>query len=335
MDFSRFNFTLSKVLKFAGIALLALIVLVFIGAFLLSSFNSMGFSRGARDFSYAPMGMPGVMEGVDGLSTSQAPKMSLRNAVGGQPGGGDAENYEITEHYATIEARKKYDACNAIANLKSRTDVVFSSSNESKRSCSFSFKVERTHTDEILNILKGLNPKDISGTTQTIKREVNDYTNQIQILEAKRASIDDTLTKALTAYDEVTKLATDSRDAGSLAAVIDSKVGVIERLTQERININATLDQLVRGKSEELDRLTYSYFTVTVYENRYVDFEALKQSWKLSIQNLIESVNWSLQAATVGLVRTIVVALPFILYAFAALIVAKYGWRITKRIWQN
>jgi len=342
MDFSKFNFEPLNVLKFVTFALLGLIVVVFAGGLILSSFQT---SRGGMGF--APSGAVtesvSMMDGDYGMGMNSAqdmPKLGLRNIApmppspGGAPGN-DAESYEIAEHSASIEAHNKYDACKTIADLKAHEHVIFENANESKRNCSFSFKVEHSHVDEVLGVIKGLNPKDMSDSTYTIKQQVNDYTNQIQILEAKRASIDDTLTKALIAYDEVTKIATASRDAMSLATIIDSKVGVIERLTQERININMMLEQLSRSKAEQLDRLTYTYFNVSIYESRYVDFEALKQSWKASIQDFIQNVNWALQSATVYFVQTIVMLIPFILYAFLALLAVKYGWRIGKRIWQN
>jgi len=343
MDFSKFTTSPLAILKFTALSLLGLIVVVFAGGLILSSFDSrggMGFAPSGVmseesmmvDRDYVGKQEVGIDMGMPTLGIRNMPPISPSPV--GTPGN-DAENFEIAEHSASIETRHKYDACKILADLKSRDYVIFENAYESKRSCSFSFKVEHSHTEEILSVIKGLNPKDISDSTYTIKQQVNDYTNQIQILEAKRASIDDTLTKALIAYDEVTKIATASRDAMSLATIIDSKVGVIERLTQERININMALEQLSRSKAEQMDRLTYSYFNVSVYENRYVDLEVLKESWKASIQDFVRNVNWSLQNATVYLVQTIVTLIPFVLYALLALIAAKYGWRTAKRIWQN
>ena len=188
---------------------------------------------------------------------------------------------------------------------------------------------------EVLAFIKDFDPKDISETTYTIKRQIDDYTSEEEILKSKLASIDDTLRGALRAYDEVTALATRTNDAGSLAKIIDSKIGVIERLSQERINAATQLDRLARAKADQLDRLLYTYFHVNIYENKFVDGEAIADSWKAAIRDFVRTLNQTMQDVTVNLLGALFIFAQYVLYFFILLFAAKYGWRAAKDIWKK
>jgi hypothetical protein len=120
-----------------------------------------------------------------------------------------------------------------------------------------------------------------------------------------------------------------------LAKIIDSKIGIIERLTQERININAELERLDRSKSEQLDRLDYTYFNVNVIENKFVDIQNLKDSWSTAVKSFVNDINKVLQDISINLVTLLFLALQYILYIFIILIIAKYGWKLVKYIWKR
>jgi len=249
--------------------------------------------------------------------------------------GNDAESYEVTDYNARIETRNVEKICDKILELKALDYVIFENASESDRQCSYTFKVEHAHVEEVLAAVKELDPKDLTENTNTIKRQVDDFTSEMEILEKKRDSIDKTLENALRAYDEITSIATRTQNADALAKIIDSKIGIIERLTQERININATLDGLSRAKSEQLDRLKYTYFYVSAYENVYFDWENITDSWNAAFKNLVRSVNSVLQSVTTGLLAFLLWLLPFIVYIFIIVFVGKYGWRGVKAVWQR
>jgi len=157
----------------------------------------------------------------------------------------------------------------------------------------------------------------------------------VDILKKKIASIEKTLADAVSAYDQVTRLATQTQNVDSLAKIIDSKIGIIERLTQERININAQLERLSRAKAEQLDRLDYTYFNVSVVENKFIDGQNLKDSWKAAIKNFVRDVNNVFQDITVNLVTLLFLILQYVIYFFIVLMVVKYGWRSVKYIWKK
>ncbi|MSU56324.1 MAG: hypothetical protein EXS51_03390 [Candidatus Taylorbacteria bacterium] len=264
--------------------------------------------------------------------------LSVRNVMSILPPrtgatGNDAEAYEVTDYNAHIESGRAEQTCAKVKELKALTYVIFENASESDKQCSYTFKVEHAKVADILSAIKALDPKDITENTNTIKQLVDDFTSQTDILKKKRDAIDKTLDSALRSYDEITVLATRTQNAEALAKIIDSKIGIIERLTQERITISAQLDELARAKNDQLDRLKYTYFNVNVYENKFFDGESLKDSWKSAVQNLVRTLNAVLQSVTVGLAGFLIWLLPIILYALIMLVVAKYAWRTAKTIW--
>lgn len=276
------------------------------------------------------------------LMAPSMPSLSARNVAGTMPypmpggvPGEEAEAYEVTQYNASIETRRLEDTCATIAGLKSRADVIFEHANAGDRNCSYTFKVKHASVQEILAFIKKLDPKDLSENTSTIKRQIDDFTNEVDVLEKKRASIDETLKSAINAYNEVTVLATRSQNADALAKIIDSKIQIIERLTQERININEQLDRLSRAKADQLDRLDYTYFYVNVFENKFIDWENMRDSWKASVQQFFYQLNKVLQDLTLNLILLALFVVQWLIYAVIALFVAKYGWKFAKNVWNR
>lgn len=280
----------------------------------------------------------GEMAGNDILADQKSMAMadlSYRNIAPMPQGttGNTAEQFEVTDYNAVIETHNKTEACARLAALKSLSYVIFEYAQDSDETCNYTFKVEQAKVGEILSVVKDLDPKDLFENTRTIKSQIDDFTNQTEILEKKLVSVDETLKSALTAYDQITALAVKTQDASSLAKIIDSKVQLIERMTQERININQQLEYLTRAKAEQMDRLDYTYFTVNVYENKYIDGQTLKDSWKMAVKNFFYNTNRALQDATIGLIAVLLAAIPYLIYAVLVVLAAKYGWRWLKKVW--
>ena len=344
MEFLKnFNFQPLNIFKIAVLSLFGISALVFVFSLVSSSLRPLLNSRGGEmGYSVAPA--YDMAESFAGDASMQykggtSANLSVRNImpIPPMPGtvGNNAEDFEITDYNALIETRDIKNTCASITGLKSLKHVIFESSQESDKSCNYTFKVEHARAAEILAVIKDLNPKDLSENTQTIKRQIDDFTNQTEILEKKRASIDETLQTALKAYDQITALAIKTQDVASLAKIIDSKVQIIERLTQERININQQLDYLSRAKAEQLDRLEYTYFNINVYENKYIDGKSIKDSWHAAVKNFFYTVNLAIQNASINLIALLFVLIPYVIYGFILLVAAKYGWKLVKRIWNK
>ena len=213
--------------------------------------------------------------------------------------------------------------------------MIFENSNEYDSGCNYYFKVEKEKVAEILSFVEDLNPRDLSENTHTIKKRIEDFTSQQEILERKQVTINETLESAIFAYDEITEIARQSRNADALASIIDSKVKIIERLTNERLNVSTQLDQLLRAKAEQLDRLEYTYFRVDVVENKFIDGQEIKDSWKWAVKDFFREINTIFQGITFGLISLVFIVLQYVAYFFILLLVAKYGWIVTKSIWKK
>ncbi len=328
--------------KAAVVGLFGVVALVFVFSLINSSVRPfLATSKGEGVSSVAPSFYGGVSMGevaMDSQKGMPIADLSYRN-IAPMPSqttiGNTAEDFEVTDYSAVIETRDKAEVCSQIANLKSLKHVIFENAQESDRNCNYTFKVEHARAGEILAVIKDLDPRDLSENTRTIKNQIDDFTSQTEILEKKRASIDETLKNALTAYDQITALAVKTQDASSLAKIIDSKVQLIERMTQERININQQLDYLTRAKTEQMDRLEYTYFNVSVYENKYLDGKNIKDSWQAAVKNFVFTVNKAIQDASINLIGLLFVLIPYFIYALIVLVAAKYGWRLITYIWKK
>ncbi len=360
MDFlKKFDTSPKNVFKMAGILFGGIFLLALVLSIGKSMFGSFG--RDSVHFSVAPGApmMSGGMEGgnvtygyagqdayatkeMSSYSIADRATLSVRNVMSpimppvfGGTVGNMAESFEVTDYTATIETRDKEETCKAVLDLKTLSYVIFENSNESDTNCNYRFKVEKNRVGEILALIKNLDPRDLSENSYTIKQQIDDFTSQEEILENKKASIDETLQSALAAYNEITRLATDNQDTASLAKIIDSKIQIIERLTSETISINAQLEQLARAKADQLDRLDYTYFSVNVYENKFIDFGSIGDSWKQALKNFFYTINEALQDATINVIAFIFLIVPYLIYIFILLYIAKHGWKLAKKIWKK
>ena len=342
MEFlNKYNLTPKKIFMVAGIVLLAIVVIMVAFSLIGASVSTV---KQSALKSLAPSGAMNLGlsydEAMDSATGSAMPELSMRNIAPTPPNGGvvtgdTSEDYEVTQYNATVETRDLAGTCAAIANLKPKDYVIFENAYQYDHGCNYTFKVTTDHTAEILDVVKGLDPKELVENTQTIKRRIDDFTSEIDILTKKKESIESTLDDAINSYDEISKVATQARDAESLAKIIDSKIRIIESLTNQRISVNAQLDRLERSKADQLDRLDYTYFYLNIYENKFIDAENLADSWKAAIKNFVSDTNRILQELSLGLVTVILVIIQYALYLFLLLIVAKFGWKLVKKIWNK
>lgn len=331
----RINWTPINIAKALGLFLVFLLILSGVLAVIKPDAQSGygGMMIGAEPM-YDVDSYPDMGRGVPTMYEESA-KLSLTN-IGipvPRPGGipTDAEDYEVTEYSATIEANDKAETCLGISKLKELSYVIFETRSDSEYSCNFTFKVEHDHVDEVTAILKTYRPKDFTESAYTIKRELDDFTNATDVLVKKLASIDATLKGAEDAYDDVMEIATRTGNAEALASIISSRLSIIERLTGERLNVVSELERLARAKNEAEDRLLYTYFSVYVYENTYVDFEAIADSWKLAIQTFIVDTNRIIQDMSVNLITFVLIIVQYALYLGILLVLGKYAYRVGKK----
>lgn len=251
------------------------------------------------------------------------------------PVGNDAEDYEVTTYSASIETQNLKDSCGKISALKSRKDIIFQNSDENERACSYTFKVDKGKAGEILELLKSMDPKTLNENVYTIKKILEEYESQESILKKKAEAIETTLADAIKAYDEVAAQARNTRDTESLTKVMNNKIELIQRLSNERIQNNAQLEQLARAKAEQADQLVYSNFYVSITEDTFFNGRDIRESWQEAVKNLVLMVNAIAQGLTLGLVVLVLGIVQYGLYLLILLFVAKYGWRFAKEIWKK
>lgn len=339
MDFfENFNLTPGKMAKFAGLAVLVLFVLYVAVEIFGMNARGLGLGNSTMSSKSYPGAMMAPAYDTDDAIAENGIALSERNIApippqDGYASGGDAEEFEVTDYHATIETGNAEETCSVVKNLKSHDYVIFEHSNESEDSCSYTFKVAKNEVGGVLGTIESLDPRELTENTRTIKNQIVDYTSELEILENKLAAIESTLADAVTAYDEITSLARNTGNADALAKVISSKVEIIERLTTQRISVVSQIERISRSKAEQLDRLDYTYFYVSVYENKYVDATSILDSWKRAVREFVYDVNKVLQAITVGFFSFLLLVLQYALYIVVLLFIAKFGWKLAKKIW--
>lgn len=340
MDFlNRFNLTPGNVIKLIVLVVIALFVLAFAFQFLNTASRELGITQNTTGMSKSYPGIAPSYDMDDAVESEMS--LSLRNiAPSPIPGdgyvpGADAEEFEITDYHATIETQNAMTSCGALKDLKAHEYVIFEHANEANDGCSYTFKVENEKVSSVLEVIEELNPRELTENTRTIKRVVEDYTSELEILQNKLISIETTLADAVAAYDDITAVAASTRDAESLAKIIDSKIQIIERLTERRIQVAAQIERIERSKAEQLDRLNFTQFYVNVYENKYIDGEAFVDSWKQAVREFVQNTNTVLQGVTIGFVGLLLYVFQFALYFLLLLFIVKFGWKITKSIWNK
>ncbi len=249
--------------------------------------------------------------------------------------GNDAEDFEVKDYSVGIETRDKGELCGVVYGLKQRTEVIFEQSRAYDTGCSYVFKVANKDAAEILTLLQSLDPKTLEEQSYTIKSEVTYYADEVAILEGKLASLDKTLAEAIASYESLSQLATEVGDVESLVKVIDSKLMMIERLTNARIEASNRLDAMSKAKAEALDKTTYTYFRVTVYESVFVDTESMLASWKAATQQFVRETNVLLQDITIGFISFLLLLVKFALYFVVLILVVRYGWRFARTLWRS
>ncbi len=339
----NFHPKLGNILKIGGLVLVAIVIIALAFRLIGSAVSSLSHkttsgnlalqTAPAYDYDYASERYSASAEYDNNSGASTRNVASSPSIKPSATTGDNAEEFEVTEYNALVETRQLKNTCDAVAALKARADVIFENASQYEHRCNYTFKVKHDSAPEILAIISALNPRELNENIYTIKNQIDDYTSAVEILEKKMTAIDETLANAVKSYDDISALATRTQDVESLAKIIDSKINLIERLTQERLNISTQLEQLARRKSEQLDRLDYTYFYVNILENKFIDGQQLKDSWKAEIKSFIDDINSVAQDITVNLVALLFLVLQYVLYFFLVLIVAKYVWRLAKCIW--
>jgi hypothetical protein len=257
----------------------------------------------------------------------------------GGTGSYEETEYETRNYSAHIKTHDFDGACRAVEALKPLQYIVFEQANRGEAYCSYRFKSERASAELVLAALEKLDPRNLNEQTEVVKRQLLEYTSALDVLQKREALLAKTLDDVSAAYDELVTLSKDARDVETLAKVIDGKLNYIERLSQQRLQVASELESLARQKADLTDRIDYVYFDVSVEKVEYVNGEEIKDSWTYAVRAFIQNINETAQSITFGMLALVLWLIQLVLQAaiffVVVLVVAKYGWRATKKFWQS
>jgi hypothetical protein len=299
---------------------------------LVNSTSSPQYSRGESMDSYYAIEEEAMMDmasdGDDSIMPPEPP-------APGSPIGDQAEEFEVKEYNVQFKSSNLNQTCQSIEDLKPKDYIIFENSYTADTYCNYTFKVKNDNLEEVLTLLQNLNPDEFSENKYTIQRILENYTSELDVLQQKAEVIDQTLQEAITSYDEITALASSTRDAEALSNIIESKLTIIERLSNEKINTASRIERILKNQSQQLDKLEYTYFYVYVQEQKIINAENLKDSWTQSLKEFVNNLNQAVQALTVNLLLLVVLIFQYGIYLLLVTIAAKYFWKLAKHIWKK
>jgi hypothetical protein len=133
-------------------------------------------------------------------------------------------------------------------------------------------------------------------------------------LERRLASIDQTLKEAEAAFSKLTIEATQSGRVSDLTAIITERLSTVERLTNEKLSLEEQIHQLSGNSSDQIDETKYAYFTVTVSQWSYIDWQSIKDGWRSKLQSTIWDMNETLAAIVLSIPSFILTLVWYALY---------------------
>ena len=340
----NFDWSAKSVLKAIGVIFLAIVALSI--AITLISFafktvfpvgsNYMQSGKGGGIAYDMAMEESAYYDYDNGISISRG--IAPTSAYYPEPGyssGNDAEAYEVKQYSGTIRTRKMDKTCEIIDSLKAKDYIIFEDSNKNDDYCYYRFKVVKDKADEVVKIIEDMKPEVFNVNVQSIKKNVEGIEDELSILQKKLDSIEETLENSENAYDEISQLATNQKDAETLAKVIDSKLNLIERLTNQKLQVKEQIDRYNESRGNQLDRLNYTFFDINVYKDLIFDWKSIKDSWKYETKQLVYNVNKAFQAVSLYLITYLVRFAQFVLYLFISVFLLKFVWIGVKKIWKG
>lgn len=254
-------------------------------------------------------------------------------------GGGDnPEDYEHRSHSASFKTRHFERVCTTVSALKEYDYVLFDSTNMSDNWCSYSFRVEVAHEDEVRATLEDLQPRDMNVSSYSVEQSVEGNEQEIAMLKERLASQRATLAQAESSFNSLIATATRAGDTSTLSEVINNKINTIDKLTQQILTYQERLTRLEKNQDATTRQITYAQFDVSVERVQFFDGEALAEAWKNKLRELAGSINAVFIALTLGLLTFVLGAVLRVVYAsiviLGVVIVARILWKAARRIWQ-
>lgn len=332
----NFDWSLKSISKVFAAFLIGVIALALVAGIISFAFRTIisPFTGSSNGGYYSEMAM------MDSSYSKGLSSSSARNILPPIPGEGGqivdptAEDYEVKSYSATYQPNDKTKICAEVLGLKADPEIVFSNSSESDTSCYFTFEVPNARAEEIVTILKNLKPEDLNSNIYTIQKSVEGTSDQLAILTQKLSQTEATLSEAQNAYADLMTIATNARDITNLTQLITLKISAIEQLAQTKISINQEIEQVQRNRADLLRQIANTTFNVSVYEQKFIDWKQIGESWKQAIRDFVSNVTDLTQFVSVRLVSFTLYAAAAVAYLAIVFAFLKVLWLLGKKVWK-
>jgi len=252
-----------------------------------------------------------------------------------EPASKDAEDFETREYSARYERRNINKVCNEFENLKPLDYVVFENATQNDEYCNYRFKVEQGRENEIITMIKALEPKDFDAHTFTLERNITNNNNEVAILEKKKAMLDDLLKNAQAKYAKLQ----NTSNTNALVQAINNEINLIERITNQKLNVQSRIDRLTNSTGVQKERIDYSQFNISVSERKFINWDNIGEQWKYAFERFISGISKIVQELTIGLVVFVLGLVKFIVFLSVGIVAivatAKFLWNIARKIWRG
>jgi len=242
-------------------------------------------------------------------------------------------NYEARSYDVRYRVRDLDMLCNQIEQFKPLPHVVFEQQMRNEHTCYYHFKVTQGYASATVSWLLARDPDDLTASTDVVKKQLVRYSSQMDILLQKQEVIEQTLQDTLSAYGELIDLATRANDIESLTKVVDSKLAMVQKLSQQRLTLAQQIGVLTRQQADLQDRVDFVSFAVRVEQYDILDLVSLKNSWMNELRAFVVTINSTLQRFTLHLIENLFALALLLVYAVILLVLVKHGWREVKRFW--
>lgn len=295
--------TVKNVLKYGFLVFIFLVVLILVlgvSKFLLTGIFQKE-SAPERGLSYVPY--PGEVSFVPSSEL-----MELK-----APAAAPYETLEFKSYSAEIKTRDKEETCSF---LKAKEDLdlfVLESFSDYKTGCYLVFKIKKEKEKEFLEYLEGFNLRNISSSAFKVVKEYQEIEKKIKVLE-----------ESLKIYDELLGRASAENDLKLVKEITDEKIKVFEGIEGQK-----------RMIEEIEERIKWVYFNISVAEDKLVSLEREKEMWWGEIKVLVQTINETTRAVTVGLLNFLVKLFKIGIYLLVVAFGIKLAFFVGKKIFKD
>ena len=244
----------------------------------------------------------------------------------------DSSLFEIKRYEVRYQTNETQILQKKIKTLKAKEYVLFDKYNESKDKSSYTLKVKREKSQEILDFLELLSPQKVHLYVENIKKSIDSSIDQEKLLKDKLSKLEVILNDATKSYSSLLVLAKEKNNIDALTKLIDLKINTLNRLSLEQNTILDKINAISKSKQELFDSLNYVIFNITIDEFLYIDTEALKNSWKYDIKIVISNFNSLGQSLTTTLLSFLIQLLKFFIYFIIMLFILKVIIFVIKKV---